>query len=1375
MKLKGTIPSFITILVITLLIASIQVSYGQTIQITEGSNATEILENDYSLFTVSNAVATIHASKVKTETKDFTQIQIQGYGFTTNVGEPKLPVLKKLIEVPLNSDIEVFITHKSFKDFSLDDFNLHDHIIPVQPSLSKSQDPLQAEFQFREDVYNFNGFLGDELVSVTILGTIRGIRMARMEIAPVKYNPVTNVIRVYSDLQVEVRFAGGNIGQTIALKENVMNPFFTGMSKMLFNYKQPENTDNLFDNNPVTYIIVSDPMFKDALQPFVAWKSRKGFMVVEAYTDDPAVGSTTTSIKNYLENFYNEPPAGYHPQSFILIVGDVAQVPAFNGTAGNHVTDLYYAEYTGDKFPEAFYGRFSANNPAQLQPQIDKTLEYEQYLFPDPSFLDEVVMVAGKDATHQMEWGNGQVNYGTEYYFNENNGLYSHTYLQPEPPGGNYAMQIRQNISDGVAYANYTAHCSASGWADPAFTTNHIQSLQNQSKYPLMVGNCCSSVSFQNNSFGEDIMRADGKGAIGYIGGSNNTYWDEDFWWAVGFTAVTANPGYDPGSLGAYDRMFHNQPGIATDDWHITQGQLPTAGNLAVTQSGAYLTNYYWEIYHLMGDPSLMVYFSQPPDISASYNMLIPLNAEEFTVNTVPFAYAAISKDDVLYGAAFANSEGVAQISFRQPFTVPGEAEIIITGQNLKPYFGNILVASPDGPFVLCQQATVNDLIAGNGNGLMDYAETISLDINMQNFGQQAGENIVMQLKSENPFVSIADSVASLDSIEPNALVTLTNVFEISVSELLPDGDLVNFRIEATNGDEIWTSNFSLTGHAPVLEFAGYVINDDNGNNNGKFDPGETVQITVFSKNTGSSRAFGLTGELFSADPFITIITDQPQLFGDIDPQEIVSTVFEVTAGENTPPGHFSTFELALSAEMGIAGHGQFDVTIGPIPILIVDLDGNQNSAHLIQEAAAHLGIISELTSTFPDDITLYSSLFVCLGIYNQNYALSETEGQLLADYLNAGGMLYMEGGDTWYYDSPTVVHEMFGINGTSDGSGDLGVIEGNSNSFTAGLSFAYVGDNNWIDHLEPTNGAEVIFTNQSPEYHCAIAKIGNGYKTIGSSFEFGGIETENDRAEVMMRYLEFFNITLPGTMACNLWAEPDDICQGDTTQLVLEISGGSGNFSYQWSPEEGLSNPSVASPDASPQSTTHYTVEISDLLTGSLLSKEITISVRETPETPIVNQVGLSLVSDALFGNQWYNDDGIIEGATNQVYYPQSTNNYYTIVTNANGCPSDSSNVIYFQATYIDELVAQGSLRVYPNPTNGMINIDFITENAEAPAIQVYNAFGQLMTTKLEESLKRTGSYTITYDMSALPGGVYYFKFIGMNRVINKKIILSK
>ena len=76
-------------------------------------------------------------------------------------------------------------------------------------------------------------------------------------------------------------------------------------------------------------------------------EKEKGFHVIEAYTDDPAVGNTTSSIKSYLQNLYNN-PVSMNPPSYLLLVGDVNEIPSFSGTQGSHVSDLYYAEYDGN-------------------------------------------------------------------------------------------------------------------------------------------------------------------------------------------------------------------------------------------------------------------------------------------------------------------------------------------------------------------------------------------------------------------------------------------------------------------------------------------------------------------------------------------------------------------------------------------------------------------------------------------------------------------------------------------------------------------------------------------------------------------------------------------------------------------------------------------------------------------------------------------------------------------------------------------------------------------------------------------------------------------------------------------------------------------
>ena len=137
-------------------------------------------------------------------------------------------------------------------------------------------------------------------------------------------------------------------------------------NNQLINYKSTHPLTDTMTKYPVKYVIVSDPSFQAALQPFVQWKTEKGFTVIQAYTDNPAVGNTTTSIQNYLQGLYNAGTAADPAPTFVLFVGDINFIPSFEGTTGSHVTDLYYCEYAGDDFPVMYYGRFDASHCCRL-------------------------------------------------------------------------------------------------------------------------------------------------------------------------------------------------------------------------------------------------------------------------------------------------------------------------------------------------------------------------------------------------------------------------------------------------------------------------------------------------------------------------------------------------------------------------------------------------------------------------------------------------------------------------------------------------------------------------------------------------------------------------------------------------------------------------------------------------------------------------------------------------------------------------------------------------------------------------------------------------------------------------------------------------
>jgi len=698
----------------------------------------------------------------------FTELQVEDYGISNQVGEPALPEYSRLFEIPLQADFEIIITKQEYKDYFLSDLGIEFPIIPAQASVSKSEtDPDKIPFIVNKNAYRLNQWLGNNLVRVSPVGIMRSVRLGRIDLAPVQYNPVTKTIRIYENIEATVVFKNADLGSTYQLKKKYNSMYFSNLYAQLPNYSPP--ADSVITDSPVTYVIVAAPMFKDALQPFVKWKIKKGFKVIQAYTDNPAVGNNAISIKNYLRNLYINPEAGVNPQSFVLIVGDVAQVPPSSNSG--QPTDLRYCEYTGDNIPEAFYGRFSANNLTQLQAYIDKTLEYEQYLFPDDLFLNEVVMVAGYDpGGNGLTYGNGQINYGTNNYFNSAHGLLSHTYLQPMPVGQNYSQQIRSNVSNGVAFANYTAHGGVDGWSDPSFNIGHIAALQNDHKYPLMIGNCCVTSTFTQTCFGEEITRTPHKGAIGYIGASNNSLWDEDYWWGVGYKSLSTNPPYNALKLGAYDVTFHDH-GEPPAKWYLTMGQMFVGGNLAVEQSNSSNKKYYWEIYNLMGDPSLMIYFSVPPVISASYPEMVAEGVTSLTVTTEPWAYVALSiNDTTLLGAKCADSTGIVDLSFSAVSDV-SQIFISISKQNRRPVIDSIPVV----PFVVlvesstdtaCQFDTVHlSAVVSGGSGTYTYEWTPSTyldDASIADPISLPGESIAYTVTVNDGVHSVTSSPSSI-------------------------------------------------------------------------------------------------------------------------------------------------------------------------------------------------------------------------------------------------------------------------------------------------------------------------------------------------------------------------------------------------------------------------------------------------------------------------------------------------------------------------------------------------------------------------------------------------------------------------------------
>ncbi|MCA1746911.1 MAG: C25 family cysteine peptidase, partial [Bacteroidales bacterium] len=319
---------------------------------------------------------------------------------------------------------------------------------------------------------------------------------------------------------------------------------------------------------------------------------------------------------------------------------------------------------------------------------IDKIIMYEKFQFPDSSFLERAILIAGYDKRYGPVHGNGQINYAANYYFNDKNDIHANVYLHPT--AASMDEVILEDISRGAAMVNYTGHGEHDGWLDPAFNLEHIGTLKNVYKFGLMIGNGCSTNRFNmpDDCFAEAVVKVKERGAVGYIGCTNDSFWDEDYYWSVGVGPFTSDPDYGSTTHGYYDKLFHqgNEP---VEEWAPSLGEMIFAGNMSVQQSTSNWKKYYWEVYQIMGDPSLVPWFRMPENVPVEYPKSIPESATLLGIKASAYDYIALSAEGVLINAMHADQHGQAYINIPDTFS-SGDLKLVVTGDYRQPLVDTI-------------------------------------------------------------------------------------------------------------------------------------------------------------------------------------------------------------------------------------------------------------------------------------------------------------------------------------------------------------------------------------------------------------------------------------------------------------------------------------------------------------------------------------------------------------------------------------------------------------------------------------------------------------------------------------------------------------
>jgi hypothetical protein len=1060
-----------------------------------------LVSSDVYVSTVDFSITGFYKNIVSTENGDAWLLSVDNGAPSILEGMPDLPVFATSLMIPDQANMELKVVSSQYKDFE------NVLIAPSKGNLSRQVDPSTVDYNYGR-VYNIDAFYPGKTGKLTQPYIIRDFRGQALIIQPFQYNPVTKVLRVFFNIRFEV-FAEGESSDNIitgtTTLDGIDSRFAEVYKRHFINYSTSQRYDPVDEEGNM--IIISYGDFIDAVQPLADWKTKSG---IACEVVDVADIGDAPAIKQYIQDAYDEGNL-----TFVLLVGDAAQVPS-SESQGND-SDVDYSYTAGDDhYPDLFVGRFSAETEAHVNTMVNRTLTYEMDPSADTAWYSKAIAVGSNEGPGD----DGEMDYEHLRNIGDNKLIpftYNYAYeLFEGSQGGNdedgnpSASDVAEAINSGASVINYTGHGSTTSWGTSGFSNSDINGLTNAGMWPFIISVACVNGNFVNATcFAETWTRASDNGeptgAIATIMSTINQSWNPPMRGQDEMADILTE---------AQDHNIKRTFGGVTMNGVMNMNDI--YGNAGYTETDT------WTIF---GDPSVMLRTANPAELTVAYVASIPLGESSFTVSCdVEGALAALSMDGVLLGTAKVES-GAAIITF-EPVDTPGTADVVVTAFNYKPFISEVEFIPVDGPFIVYTENSLND---PDGNGVIDYDEEgLLFTIGLSNIGLETAEDISAVLSTDSEFVTINNANATYGEIIPGDTVYIADGFDFSVAEDVPDGQTILFSIETEDvaTGETWESNFTALAHAPVLSYLNFTIDDSEGNNDGMLDPGEIADLEVLFSNSGSSAAYNVVTQLVSNSDYLTIVTTE-QAVGDLASGEESQLVFKVQADGDAPDGHIAELTFELAADHNINGSGDFNTIIGKKPVLVIDFANDQKSVDSLSACFNILTINAEYASAIPETINTYRSVFVLLGIYPDNYQLESSQGTLLANYLQNGGNIYMEGGDTWFYDDATDVHPMFSIKGDSDGGIDLAVVIGEVGSFLSGHQFNYAGNDNYIDQISPLANAVMLMSNEDPYYGVAVANDAGDYKTIGTSFNFAGLVDEEGSSKdgVIASILDFFEI----------------------------------------------------------------------------------------------------------------------------------------------------------------------------------------------------------------------------------------------------------
>ena len=148
-------------------------------------------------------------------------------------------------------------------------------------------------------------------------------------------------------------------------------------------------------------------------------------------------------------------------------------------------------------------------------------------------------------------------------------------------------------------------------------------------------------------------------------------------------------------------------------------------------------------------------------------------------------------------------------------------------------------------------------------------------------------------------------------------------------------------------------------------------------------------------------------------------------------------------------------------------------------------------------------------------------------------------------------------------------------------------------------------------------------------------------------------------------------------------------------------------------------------------------------------------------------SQLNVTATGGVVYNYSWTsNPPGFTSGLQNPIVTPDVTTTYYVTIKNG-PCVASDSVTITVGNIGIGENDFSNGIRVFPNPTTGMVSLSGTGLENRSFGITLFNTVGEAV---------MTFENKFTLDLSALPGGIYYLTVLAdQSENAHKKILLVR